>query len=153
MCCQIATLIFGILALVNGEFKLTRTRVVGGTPARIIGGILLLPLPMTFGLAVLLGLALAMRGDTIDEKQIQAAGNVLSVGVLVFCLILAIGIAIFTAKPVKPPNPFTFDRDFDGERRPEIEPPDDFEPRPPDSRGPDSDPPGPSSPDPRFRTR
>jgi hypothetical protein len=147
MCCQIATLLFGILALVNGEFSVTRNRVVSGTAARIIGGILLLPYPMSFGLVMLFWLILVTQGqgDDIDAEHMMAGVNTLSALALVLCLVSAIGIAIFTAKPKTPPNPFKLDHDHDFQPRSERDPPEEH-----DDHG---EPPGPSDPDPRFRTR
>ena len=42
----IGMLIAGIVALIRGKFQLTKASVVEGVPARIIGVIFLLPLPL-----------------------------------------------------------------------------------------------------------
>jgi hypothetical protein len=57
--------IFGLIALIRGEFSLTRSRVVRSGPARIIGALLLLPLLLgTVGAFALGAVYGCMRGPS-----------------------------------------------------------------------------------------
>jgi hypothetical protein len=66
-------LIFGIIALVRGQFTLTRTKVVSGVPARIIGFILLLPLPLMLASGLLIGVFYVMRGSSRGPRSYRAS--------------------------------------------------------------------------------
>src|SRR6516162_859822 len=90
-------LIFGIVALIKGKFSLTRGRVVEGVPARIIGLVLCLPFPLGFVIGLALGIGAAAAGRQIDPMSVMP----LDLGLTLGCLVLAVGIAIATAKPTR----------------------------------------------------
>lgn len=73
MCLSIiglAMLIGGIIALVKGEVAFTKTRKVTGAHARIIGVIMMLPLPLILLVGVAYGVMLAASGKTeIDASD------------------------------------------------------------------------------------
>jgi hypothetical protein len=116
MCCiaEIAMLIFGILALVTGKFSLSRTRVVAGTPARIIGVILLMPLVIGQGgglaLGMFKGMQIAARGGPVDAQalkkeltqELETPILILNVVVTALSVVAVAVIAVVTAKPVQP---------------------------------------------------
>ena len=57
MCCiaEIAMVIMGIVTLVKGSFMVSRTRVVRGAPAYVIGAILVAVLPTALVVGFLVG--------------------------------------------------------------------------------------------------
>jgi Na+/H+-dicarboxylate symporter len=88
-------LIFGILALVKGEFSLTRDRVVDGWPARIIGIVLMIPMPLGFCIGFAIGVATAAQKKELNPMTLLP----LDVGLVITCLLVALGIAVATAHP------------------------------------------------------
>jgi hypothetical protein len=103
--CGIAMLIFGIIAFVKGEFKLTRNRVVRRGPAYAIGAMLILPLPLSFGVGLVYGAMLTARHEQLDVKQLSEKLAPIELGIDVFCLLVALTIAAVTAKPVRKRRP------------------------------------------------
>ena len=116
---------FGIIALVKGEFTLTRNRIIGGGPGRVIGAILLLPLLLGQGCSVVYGVTLgakmgfekaketqgrpltpadqeALRKEA--EKEIEIPAIIINAGVTVVSLILVLIIGLVSARPKSPPN-------------------------------------------------
>lgn len=98
---QIGAIIFGIIALVRGQFSLTRTRIVWGVPARIIGFLLCLPLPVSFGIGLLIGIALVAQGKDVRDPAVRAKFWPVDVAVFLFFLVAAGITAFATAQPVK----------------------------------------------------
>lgn len=96
---EIAMLIFGIIALVKGKFTLTKKKIVTGAAARIVGVILLMPLPLSFGVGVIMGIMLAAQGRQIQAKEIQNTGTIIEVVSVLGCCILAIGVSLATSHP------------------------------------------------------
>jgi hypothetical protein len=62
---EIGLFIFGILALVRGRMTLTKSKVVEGVPARLIGMLALTPLPVAF----LIGVAYAIIAAPADPEK------------------------------------------------------------------------------------
>ncbi|MCI0459512.1 MAG: hypothetical protein L0Z62_21385 [Gemmataceae bacterium] len=117
MICGIIMLIFGILTLVQGKFMLTRTRVVQGPPAYVIGAMLIAPLPLSFLAGMLLGALFLVAGDPASERRFQTLATVVGLGIPVACLLSAVGIGIAYAKPA-PKRVFRPGRDDDEGLRP-----------------------------------
>jgi hypothetical protein len=66
---EIAALIFGIISLVTGKFTLSRNKVVRGAPARVVGLLLVLILPVALGLAVVVAAMLMAQGRLPDPAH------------------------------------------------------------------------------------
>jgi prepilin signal peptidase PulO-like enzyme (type II secretory pathway) len=95
---EIGMFIFGLLALIRGRFILTLRRAALGANARIIGVVLMLPLPLVFGFSSYL----AIRGGDLERLPRLEARLTL------ICLLTALAIAVLTAKPIdsgKTPDP------------------------------------------------
>ncbi|WP_178132531.1 hypothetical protein [Limnoglobus roseus] len=52
---EIGLFIMGIMALIRGTMKFSATRVVEGTPARLLGVLAMLPLPLVFTIGFIIG--------------------------------------------------------------------------------------------------
>jgi hypothetical protein len=111
-------LIFGIIALVRGQFTLTRTKVVSGVPARIIGFILLLPLPLMLASGLLIGVFYVMRGKQPRPEELQGVGAVMELGIIFLCFLAAVIVGAATARPPKHRRvPDDLDEDYDSRFR------------------------------------
>jgi hypothetical protein len=144
--CGIIMLIFGIVALAKGSFSLTRGRVVKGIPARMVGLLLVLPFPISFGAGLALGVYAVSTG--MPEQQVHDIANVLGVVIAFGFLIAALVTAFVFATPVEPKRPRFAEEDEDdyGSRyedrrgRPREMPPRDYEGKDPGShRRPDDE--------------
>jgi hypothetical protein len=58
---EIGLFIFGIIMLITGKMKLSAGRVVEGTPARLLGLLALLPLPLCVVVGLIYGVTVAMQ--------------------------------------------------------------------------------------------
>lgn len=101
---EIAMLVMGIIACVKGEVKLSRRKVVSGPAARILGVIMMLPLPVAFMVGMVLGFQAAARGEAGPDMATAVIAELVVVGVVV---VTAVVFAMATAKdPTKmPPRP------------------------------------------------
>jgi hypothetical protein len=96
---EIAMIVVGLLALVRGKMTVTGSKVVIGTPARLLGALALTPLPAAF-VAVIGYIALNAPADPEQFAQDKKwtitaieAGIVIGIAVLVFGIGAAIGVS------------------------------------------------------------
>ncbi len=82
----IGMLILGGYALIAGKFTLTKTRVVRGTAARLLGVIALLPLPITFGVSFAIGFYYASRGQAFRADEWRLTLSLIAGGLVLGCL-------------------------------------------------------------------
>jgi hypothetical protein len=94
---QIAMAIFGIIVLCTGKLKLSANKVVVGTPARLLGLMLLAPLPVAFGIGICVGIYVASTGGNLDDVQMQMI--FVDVGLVVLTALAVFAIANAIAKP------------------------------------------------------
>ncbi len=102
---EIFMLVFGIMALVTGKFTLTRARVVTGVPARVVGAILVLPLPLALVMGFLLGAVLVAQGKQITRDEVQKYAAPLELGIILICMLTAVIVAAITAHPPQKKGP------------------------------------------------
>jgi len=95
--CGILILILGVVTLIRGKVSLTNNRVVTGGPAYIVGALFVLPFPLSFGVGVLMGMQRAAEGRPMDE-QFRTQGTFVDLGLTIGCLIMAVIVAVCTAK-------------------------------------------------------
>jgi hypothetical protein len=98
----IIVFIFGMVALVKGQFYLTRNRVVGRAAARVIGLLLMLPLPMHYLARFLLGGLEGKPGARGEEETVESI--LVSIAAFWIPIFLALGIAVMKAERVKKKN-------------------------------------------------
>jgi hypothetical protein len=101
LCCivEIAMLVIGIMALVTGKLTFSQNKVVRGATARIAGAILMIPLPLMFGIGLIIGLQAGLQGQQVDQQKLQSQLTPIEIGVTITCLILGLGIAVMGAEP------------------------------------------------------
>jgi hypothetical protein len=114
--CGIAMFVFGIIAFVKGEFKLTRNRVVRRGPAYAIGALLILPFPLSFAIGFAYGVMARAGHQQLDVKQLQEKTAPIEVGLDVVCLLAALIIAAVTAQPVRRRRPAPVEDEYEYER-------------------------------------
>jgi membrane-bound ClpP family serine protease len=90
----------GVVTLRKGEIRATRSSVVAGTPARVIGWLLILSLPLSFVSYWLLPGILAASGNPMSPAGI---GPLLAFCLpLVACPLIAVAVGFATAKRLQP---------------------------------------------------
>jgi hypothetical protein len=97
---EIGMLVWGIITLVKGKFKLSSRKVAVGGPAYFIGVLLILPLPVAFVIGFAIGAAQAAGGGDVN---LQDPGQVLmyagiELAVVLGLFLLALLVYAATAK-------------------------------------------------------
>jgi hypothetical protein len=95
---EIGMFVFGLLALVRGRFTLSFHRAVFGANARIIGVVLMLPLPLVFGFSYVLIKSAGPEQDPTAQELERLAR--LESRLTLICLLTALGIAALAAKRI-----------------------------------------------------
>lgn len=111
MCClvEIGMFVFGIVTLVKGKFQLSRTKVVVGAPAYVIGAILTAVLPVVLLLGIVVGAVFFARTGQEPTAQQRLAFSGVDLAVVAAALVATMAIAFTTAKEPKrksSPTPF-----------------------------------------------
>lgn len=111
---EIAMIIIGLLALVRGRMTISKSKVVTGAAARLLGLVALTPLPVALAAV---GLYVAAAGGAADPERfvedkrvtitLIEAGVVIGIAILVFGIGAAIG---------RPPEPARSDDDEEYDR-------------------------------------
>lgn len=86
---EIGMAIVGLLALIRGRMTISKTRVVVGVPARLLGIVALTPLPVAFGAVILFSL---VQGAAVNPEKFAEDNRVTLVLIEAG---IVIGIAIF----------------------------------------------------------
>jgi len=129
LCClaEIGCFIFGITTLVKGKFTLTANKVVSGAPARVIGGLLLLPLLIGQGGGALYGLLWGIqqgaKGVQVDmaraARELETTAIIINVVGTAVPLLIALIVGLVNARPAAPKRRFDeFEDDEEDYRRP-----------------------------------
>jgi len=90
--------VMGIYALAKNEIALTRTKVVSGVPARIIGVLLIVPLPLAIAGFVIYVVFIADK-DSLAQGNPLGASFLVTLVVLFFCVGTSLIIAFATSQP------------------------------------------------------
>lgn len=95
MLIQIICLVIGILGFVKGRINVSAKRELRGKGMYIVATLFCLPLPLSFFIGVLIGVAHAANGTPIDNSALLAVG----VACTWLPVILAIVLAFSMSKP------------------------------------------------------
>jgi hypothetical protein len=122
MCClivEICLFVLGIIGIAKGTVSLTRTRVVSGTPARVIGGIFLLPLPAYILANVIAGVAIWGGDGQPDPQTALGVGlvSLVALGLTVLAIVVGTVLAFVYAEPVNRTRKIRDDDEDDRPRR------------------------------------
>ncbi len=140
MCClvvEIIMFVMGIVGITKGTVAVTRRRVTTGTPARVAGALLLVPLPAYVLANVVAGASLLGQADHAGRASpVVGVVALFALGVSAACFLSALILCIATARPIKPKPrvPEDYDEPFEQPERPPSAPPDERIQPPPDDR-------------------
>ncbi len=81
---EVLMLIFGLIGLISGKLTISKKLKVKGTPARIAGFILIIPLPGTLLMGFLLGILL---GNSLPLTDIQNIATLVEIVLDLGCLV------------------------------------------------------------------
>lgn len=101
---EIGMLIAGILALVRGRVAWGKARAVTGPAARVIGVVLLLPIPLAFAVGFAIGFESGLRGQQLSAADKEFI-TLTEVVITVACLLVALAISGVTSKPTTEAEP------------------------------------------------
>lgn len=93
---EIAMLILGLYALIAGKLKLSKMMDLQGTRARIAGVIMMLPLPLAFGIGLVMGV---MIGMGVLPSSLQGWSWCIELVILVACIAGVFGYASASKPP------------------------------------------------------
>jgi len=94
---EIILAIYGLWVLITGKMKLSASKVVEGTPARLISLIMLAPFPVSFMIGMAIGIWAAANGQNVGDLTMPLL--IVELVIVVGCAILAFSIAHAIAKP------------------------------------------------------
>jgi hypothetical protein len=94
---QLALAIWGIYVLYTGKLKVTSNKQVTGTPARLLGGFMLAPLPVGFMLGIAVGIWAGANGKDVSDIQMPLLA--VDVALVLGTALGVIGIAHAIGKP------------------------------------------------------
>ena len=96
---EIGMLIFGLMALIRGKLTLSKKSIVYGPMARVLGIVAMLPLPLSFAIGLLIGIALAAQGKRFEVEQWRGTFAIIEIGLIVACLVAVYAIGWSFAQP------------------------------------------------------
>jgi hypothetical protein len=111
---EIALIVIGLMALIRGKWTISKTKVVEGVPARLLGLVALTPIPVAI-VASLLYVAVAAPNLNPDQLQKFADDSKwtlvgIEAGIVILTAILVFGIGAAVARD---PNARPRDEEFD----------------------------------------
>jgi WD40 repeat protein len=102
---EIGLLIAGLYALITGRLKLSKNRITTGASARFAGILFLLPLPLAFGVLMILAMDRAAHGKPLDSTDWQLTSSLIELGICIVCALLGFGIALATSTRIDASEP------------------------------------------------
>lgn len=101
---EVGLVIFGLIGLISGKLSLGKHYVVRGAAARWLGAVAMLPLPLSLGVGVIVGIILVARGGAIGpgalviDDSTKLVLGLIEAGITFGCLIAVYAIGIPIAK-------------------------------------------------------
>lgn len=99
---EIAMAVWGVIVLFTGRLKVSSSKVVQGTPARLLGLLMLAPLPLAFLAGIAIGVWAAANGRNVDD--IRGPLLLAEVAIVVVTAIAVFSIAHAIGKPPDQPQ-------------------------------------------------
>src|SRR5437868_5812470 len=103
---QIALLCIGLYLLTAGKSK-TGKRVLRGAPARVVGLVFMLPVPLAFMIGIGIGINLGLRHKPFRPEEWKGTSLAIEAVAVVVCLVAGCVIARVYSKPLKKRRPKT----------------------------------------------
>jgi hypothetical protein len=109
---EIAMIVLGLMAIVTGKMTLSKTKVVFGTPARILGVVAMLPMPLAFITAVPVAIVMGLQGRAVMTNSAKLTFTLIELGIVVACMVIIYAVGgkyaedpTLPGTPVDPSNP------------------------------------------------
>jgi hypothetical protein len=99
---DVLMLIVGVMALIKGRIPLPRKRAVAGAWGRLIGAILVLPIPLTFLASFTMLLWMAAAGKPLEVRALPTPVLVIHAACTFICLAIAMVATLATNRPAPP---------------------------------------------------
>lgn len=101
---EIALLYIGLYALIKGTFPISKKakHVVRGLPARVIGVICLLPLPLAFVVSFFVAMIFVAQGREVTQKSFFWVGTVIEGSIVMSCIVAVAVLSRIYRLPVAP---------------------------------------------------
>jgi hypothetical protein len=93
-------LVFGVFTLVNGSFRMSQEKVVWGVPARIMGALLLVPMPLEFVIFFTTIFVYTAQDRQIDPTNLRWL-FLTNAGIVLGTSVLILGIGLTAAEPLE----------------------------------------------------
>jgi hypothetical protein len=101
---EIGMLVLGLIALCSGKLTLSKNQVVYGTPARLLGLVALMPLPLSFAVVFAIAFSQSVQGRAADLKSMNGELILIEGCIVVACLATVYGIGwSYVGPPVARP--------------------------------------------------
>jgi hypothetical protein len=103
---EVALLIIGLYALIAGKLPTNNKarHVVQGWPARVIGIICLLPIPLAFLVCMGVAMLLVAQGQVVTPDSFFWVGTAIEGSMIVLCLVVVAVLSHVYRTPVEPPQ-------------------------------------------------
>jgi hypothetical protein len=104
---EVAMLIMGLYALIAGRLMTGKKakHVVQGWPARLIGVICLLPIPLAFAVGTAVAAILVALGRTVTRESFFWVGTAIEGSIVLACVVAVAILSRVYRTPVGPPQP------------------------------------------------
>ncbi len=101
---EVAMFVMGLYALIKGRLMTNKKAkfVVEGWPARVIGVICLLPIPMAIAVGILVAAIMVAQGKQVTEESFRWVGIAIEGSIVLICAITAGILARVYRTPVIP---------------------------------------------------
>jgi hypothetical protein len=89
---EVVLFVVGLYALIAGKLPTSKNgkRAVRGLPARVIGVICLLPLPLAFLVCAAVAAVLIAQGQEVTPQSFMWVGMVIEASIVVLCVVAAV---------------------------------------------------------------
>jgi|GEM_PF-6801737 hypothetical protein len=94
---ELAMAVWGVIVLFTGRLKVSSTKVVEGTAARLLGLLMLAPLPIAFMVGIAVGIWAGANGRAMDDIRMPLLAS--EVGIVIITAIIVFSIAHAIGKP------------------------------------------------------
>jgi WD40 repeat protein len=90
---EIALTVVGLIVLITGKFKLGKDRFATKVSARIAGVVFLLPVPLSLGILMAIGVVRVSEGKAVDSNDWKVISGLIEFGICIFCAFAGFAIA------------------------------------------------------------
>src|SRR4051812_22032570 len=90
--------VMGVIAVATGKLKLSKNLVVPEPRARVVGAILMLPVPVAFAVGFLLAVALGLDEDPAKLRAFRPAALMIELTIILVCVVAAFAWSVMPSR-------------------------------------------------------